>query len=189
MSTFSSSAKPPSPEPVQPQPLSAEPSAPDEFSSSSQRAVMVADGTGPATWAMGALFERLVDARQTAGQVEASIVTQPPGAGSPLHVHTRETELWYLLEGTMTYVAGDQTFHLAAGGFIYLPRAVPPAFGVPGPTRARFLGLPLPGKLMALYEEGGAPADERRLPVGGVTAADIAHWNELAPCYGVRVVG
>jgi mannose-6-phosphate isomerase-like protein (cupin superfamily) len=152
-------------------------------------AVARANGTGPATWAMGALFERLVGAGDTAGVLAASIVTQPPGSGSPLHVHTREAEAWYLLEGTMTYVAGTETFHLAPGDFIYLPQDVPHAFRTTGATPARFLGLSLPGRLMDLYDEVGEPAAERRLPDGGVTAGDIARWNELAPTYGVRVVG
>jgi hypothetical protein len=116
-------------------------------------------------------------------------VTQPPGAASPLHVHTREAEAWYLLDGTMTYLTGAETFHLAAGDFIYLPRDVPHAFRTTGSTPARFLGLSLPGGLMDLYDEIGEPADERRLPDAGVTAGDIVRWNQLAPAYGVRVLG
>jgi mannose-6-phosphate isomerase-like protein (cupin superfamily) len=152
-------------------------------------AVARAAGTGAATWAMGALFERLMTAGETGGALEASIVTQPAGAASPLHVHTREAEAWYLLDGTMIYVAGTQTFQLAPGDFIYLPRDVPHAFRTTGSTPARFLGLTLPGQLMELYDEVGVPAAERRLPDAGITATDIARWNELAPRYGVRVVG
>jgi quercetin dioxygenase-like cupin family protein len=146
-------------------------------------------GTGAATWAMGGLFERLVGVGDTAGELEASLVTQPPGTASPLHVHTGEAEAWYLLEGTLTYVAGPRTFHLAAGDFIYLPRDVPHAFRVTGSTPVRFLGLALPGRLMELYDEVGVPAAEHRLPDGGVTSADVARWVELAPRYGIRVMG
>src|SRR4051812_13823973 len=152
-------------------------------------AVARANGTGPATWAMGARFERLVGAGDTAGLLAASIVTQPPGSGSPLHVHTREAEAWYLLEGTMSYVAGDETFHLDAGDFIYLPRNVPHAFRVTGASPVRFLGLTLPGMVMDLYDEVGVPAGERRLPDGGVSGADVARWIEVGARYGLRVVG
>src|SRR5512143_1355870 len=81
-----------------------------------------AAGTGDATWTMGMLLERLVGAGETGGQLGASVVTQPPGLASPLHVHTREAEAWYLLEGAMTYRAGAQRVRLAPGDFIYLPR-------------------------------------------------------------------
>src|SRR5436305_1265022 len=107
-------------------------------SATGARAVASADGSGAATWAMGALFERLVGTDDTGGLLAASVVTQPSGTGSPLHVHTREAEAWYLLEGTMTYVAGPDTFHLAPGGFIYLPQGVPHAFRTTGASPVRF---------------------------------------------------
>ena len=87
-----------------------------------------AAGTGPATWAMGMLFERLVGAEDTGSLLGASIVTQPPGQASPLHVHTREAEAWFLLQGAMTYRAGERLVRMTAGDFIYLPRQVPHAF-------------------------------------------------------------
>jgi len=80
-------------------------------------------GEGPATWAMGSLFERLTSGRETGGAFDLTLATQPPGIAPPLHVHTREAEAFYVLEGTMVYRAGDELHHLAAGSFIYLPRA------------------------------------------------------------------
>ena len=62
---------------------------------------------GPATWAMGALFERLVNATDTGGMLGASVVTQPAGAASPRHVHTQEAEAWYILDGDLTDAAGS----------------------------------------------------------------------------------
>jgi quercetin dioxygenase-like cupin family protein len=146
-------------------------------------------GSGPMTWAMGSLFERLVGGAETGGRLGVSVVTQPPGTASPLHVHTREAEAWYLLEGAMVYQAGGERVHLAAGGFIYLPREVPHAFRVVGSSPARFLALTVPGDLLDVYDEVGVPAEERRLPDGGATGRDVARWLELAPRYGLRIVG
>lgn len=151
--------------------------------------VSTAAGTGPATWAMGMLFERLVGAEETAGVLGASIVTQPPGQASPMHVHTRESEAWFLLQGAMTYRAGGQLIRMTAGDFIYLPRDVPHAFRTTGAEPVRFLALTMPGGLLDVYDEVGVPAAERRLPDAGVTDADITRWLELAPRYGFRVVG
>ena len=78
---------------------------------------------------------------------------------------------------------------MVAGDFIYLPRNVPHAFRVTGPGPARFLALSLPGRLLDLYDEVGAPALERRLPDGGAPAAEIARWGEISARYGIRVVG
>jgi quercetin dioxygenase-like cupin family protein len=148
-----------------------------------------AAGTGSATWAMGMLFEHLVGAEQTAGLLGASVVSQPPGQASPLHVHSREAEAWYLLQGAMTYRAGEQLVRMTAGDFIYLPRGVPHAFRTTGTVLVRFLALTLPGGLLDIYDEVGVPAVERRLPDAGVSDADVARWLELAPRYGLRIVG
>lgn len=145
--------------------------------------------TSPATWAMGMLFERLAGAEDTLGLLSASVVTQPPGQASPLHVHTREAEAWFLLDGAMTYRAGGRLIRMTAGDFIYLPREVPHAFRTTGPVPARFLALALPGGLLDIYDEVGIPAAERQLPDAGVSDADVARWLELAPRYGIRVVG
>jgi quercetin dioxygenase-like cupin family protein len=148
-------------------------------------------GQGSASWAMGSLFEHLASAGETGGLFDVSLVTQPPGIATPLHVHTNEAEAFYLIEGTMTYRAGEETHRLAAGDFIYLPKGVPHAFRITGSTPVRFLGLVAPGGLMALYDEVGMPARERRLPgADGLAAAEeIPRWNEVGPRYGLTVVG
>jgi mannose-6-phosphate isomerase-like protein (cupin superfamily) len=146
-------------------------------------------GQGPATWAMGSLFERLVGSERTGGALGVSVVTQPPGLASPTHIHTRESEAWFVLEGSLTYRAGTELVDLTGGDFIYLPANVPHAFRVTGKTTARYLALTIPGGLLDIYDEVGRPADQRRLPDGGIPAADIQRWNELAPNFGLHVVG
>ena len=73
-----------------------------------------------------------------------------------MHVHTREAEAWYLLEGTLTYQAGDERVDLEPGGFIYLPQGLPHAFRTT--SAVRYLALTLPGGVMDLYDEVGTPA-------------------------------
>jgi len=148
-------------------------------------------GDGPATWAMGSLFERLASAAETGGAFGMSLVTQPPGIATPLHVHTREAEAFYLVEGMLTYRAGEELHRLVAGSFIYLPPGVPHAFRVTGTAPVRFVALTAPGGLMDLYDAVGLPARERRLPGtdGLPMEEEIRRWNEVAPRYGLRVVG
>lgn len=55
---------------------------------------------------------------------------------TPTHVHTCESEAWFVLDGTITYRAGTELVELTAGDFIYLPRNVPHAFGITGKTPA-----------------------------------------------------
>ncbi len=148
-------------------------------------------GEGPATWAMGSLFERLASGRETGGAFDLTLATQPPGIATPLHVHSREAEAFYLLEGTMVYQAGDALHHLSAGSFIYLPPGVPHAFRITGTMPVRFLSVDSPAGLMDLYDEVGMPATERRLPGadGFSMEEEIPRWSEISPRYGLQVVG
>ena len=155
------------------------------------RAVCRQAGTGAATWAMGGLFDSLLTSSESGGSLSLALVTQPPGIATPLHRHTNEAEAFYLLDGTMTYRAGDEIFHLAAGDFLWLPKGLPHAFRITGDTPVRFLGLVDPGGLLGLYDEVGEPAAERRVPTPdrAAIAAEIARWGQVAPRYGLEVVG
>jgi quercetin dioxygenase-like cupin family protein len=156
-----------------------------------EKVVHSASGSGPATWAMGGLFEHLARAADTDGQLGLSLVTQPPGIATPLHRHTREAEAFYLLEGQISYRAGDEHFELEAGSFIYLPLGLPHAFRVRGTSPAKFLAFTTPGGLMDLYDEVGIPAAERRLPGpdGQSPQVELPKWAEAGPRYGLEVVG
>jgi quercetin dioxygenase-like cupin family protein len=153
--------------------------------------VVRAAGEGPATWAMGSLFERLIAGEEAAGQLAVSLVTQPPGIATPLHVHSRESEAFYVLDGTMTYRAGEDVHRLSEGSFIFLPQGVPHAFRVTGSSPVRILAMVVPGDLLALYDEVGIPAAERRIPGadGLPLEVEIGRWNDVGPRYGLTVVG
>lgn len=148
-------------------------------------------GSGPGTWAMQSLFEHLVGGGETEGRLGVSLVTQPPGVATPLHRHTRESEALFVLDGTIEYRAGDATFELGGGDFLFLPQGLPHAFRVRGQSPTRFLAITTPGGLMGLYDEVGVPATELRLPGadGLPVPEELARWNEVGPRYGLVVVG
>lgn len=153
--------------------------------------VMREPGTGRGTWAMMSLFEHLLEAPESGGRLGIAMVTQPPGVATPLHRHTRESEAFYLLEGQMSYRAGEQDFDLYGGCFIYLPEGLPHAFRIRGDRPARLLALTVPGGLLSLYDEVGLPATEMRLPGedGQTPEVEIPKWVDVSGRYGLEVVG
>lgn len=157
----------------------------------SETVVFSEPGATRGTWAMGSLFEHLVDGAATGGTLGVALVTQPPGVATPLHRHTKEAEAFYLLDGHMTYRAGDDTFELYQGCFIYLPKDLPHAFRIRGDSPARILALTLPAGLLGLYDEVGIPAAEHRLPGddGQTMEVEIPKWLQVAPRYGLEVLG
>jgi len=155
------------------------------------RAVMTEPGKGRATWAMSSLFEHLVEGDATGGTLGAALVTQPPGVATPLHRHTREAEAFFLIEGRMSYQAGEELFELYSGCFIYLPRSLPHAFRIRGEAPARMLALTVPAGILGLYDDVGLPATEHRLPGddGQSPEVEIPKWVDVSPRYGLEVVG
>lgn len=50
------------------------------------------------------------------------------GRGTPLHVHTSQDEIFYILEGAYYFQVGDDKYHMNVGDSIFLPRNVPHAW-------------------------------------------------------------
>ena len=45
--------------------------------------------------------------------------------GPPLHLHTKQDEIFYIAEGEYRFVVGDETHTLKAGDSVFLPRNIP----------------------------------------------------------------
>jgi quercetin dioxygenase-like cupin family protein len=147
---------------------------------------------GDAVWSMSSLMEMKLGVQD--GEVPFGVmeVTQPVGVATPLHVHNNEAEAFYVLEGSIAYEGGGELFQLEAGDFLYLPLAVPHRFRVTGDRPARVLALMSPAGLSGLYAEVGTPALERRVPdppQEAEMAAEFGRWAEVAPRYGLQVLG
>ena len=46
------------------------------------------------------------------------------GEEPPSHTHKTEDEMFYVLEGAITFRCGEETFDLERGGFVFLPRGI-----------------------------------------------------------------
>src|SRR5437879_8901632 len=68
----------------------------------------------------------------------------PAGFGPPLHLHRREDEGFYILEGEVDFVCDGQALHGSAGTWVFLPKDLPHAYKVRGETAARMLTFTFP---------------------------------------------
>ncbi len=69
--------------------------------------VAVGKDEGEARWWFGSLAVIKATAVDTGGQMTIVEITNPPGFVAPLHVHHREDEGFWLLEGDATFEVGD----------------------------------------------------------------------------------
>lgn len=108
------------------------------------------------------------------------------GYGPPLHVHHREDETMYVVEGEIRFRVGDDEFVAGPGTWVWQPRGVPHAFRVES-DGARALVIFTPGGLERMFEEGGEPAGESAEP--RPQEYDVEAAAALASRYGFEVVG
>jgi mannose-6-phosphate isomerase-like protein (cupin superfamily) len=118
------------------------------------------------------------------GLVESLVA---PGFSPPLHVHHREDESFWVLEGELTMRCGDRSFSAGPGSFVFLPRDVPHTFVVEGDVPARMLTLLTPGGGEGVFIEGGRPAEGEGLPPVG--PPDIEKLKQVSERFGAEIVG
>jgi mannose-6-phosphate isomerase-like protein (cupin superfamily) len=103
---------------------------------------------------------------QTGGLAALAEVQLPPlTAGPALHVHAREDELFFVLDGVMTVQVGEQLQEVAAGGLAWGARGVPHAFANRAEDPLRIMIMWIPGGAEGLFQDmreylqaaGGAP--------------------------------
>jgi mannose-6-phosphate isomerase-like protein (cupin superfamily) len=75
-----------------------------------------------------------------------------PQVIAPLHVHYADDEAWYVLEGTLGFVLGEDEVEAAAGTAVHVPRGVRHSFSNPRPEPARYL-LIMPPRIAKLVDE------------------------------------
>ena len=120
-------------------------------------------GEGDARWWFAALAEIKATAADTGGQMTIVEMTEPPNVEAPLHVHHREDEAFWILEGDVTIEVGDTTIECHAGDYAFGPRDIPHRYTV-GDAGCRMLFILLPGGFERLVRDMGRPAGERTLP-------------------------
>jgi quercetin dioxygenase-like cupin family protein len=118
---------------------------------------------GEARWWFGALAELKATAADTGGQMTIIEVTEHPGAEAPLHVHHRDDEGFWILEGEVTFEVGGETIEASAGDYVFGPREVPHRFTV-GDQGCRMLFILVPGGIEEVIRATSQPAASRALP-------------------------
>ena len=146
-----------------------------------------APSLGLSQWENGNLTTNLAEKKDTNGAfflVEAMLA---PGTEPPPHVHTREDELFYVLEGEFDVYGGKKAFNVKAGECVFMPRFKPHAFVIPSP-RLRLLALFTPAGLEEAFRGMSTTAGRLKLPIEAVTysTGDLKLTAQRLSEYGAR---
>ena len=149
--------------------------------------VVTPSGKGRSAWIMGDLGSIVVPAEATGGAFCVLEYTVYPGSGSPPHLHEREDETFYVLEGEATLMSEGKTFVAKAGDTAYLPKGrLHNFFNATDKPLKMLITLSPAGFEKCLFDELGKPvviSTQRVLP----TEAEIQRMIEILPKYGLRL--
>jgi quercetin dioxygenase-like cupin family protein len=143
---------------------------------------------GEALWSFGALATIKASSETTDGRVAVIQFLAPQGPGSPLHVHHREDEWFYVTEGELTFWVGGKVIEAPAGSFVYGPRGIPHTYLVSSP-RARFLVVTEPAGFESFLRAMGQPAPTLTVPPPTAPPSDLAPLIAAAAEYGIEILG
>src|SRR5258708_22758668 len=85
----------------------------------------------------------------------------PPRLIAPRHLHFRDDEAWYVLEGVLRLQVGDREIEARAGSSVLVPRGTPHTYWNPGPGPVRYLLIMTPN-IYRLIQEIHAMQDRTR---------------------------
>jgi len=150
------------------------------------RAVFVPPGEGKRLWVTDELITFVATGEDTGGKYSLTDSVVPPNGGPPPHVHHREDEAFWVLEGELEISVGEQTFRAGAGSFVHLPKDVLHSYQNVGEGPARFLTLMVPAGLEGFFQEVGKPATDLSAPPP-LEEDDIEKLLAVAPKYGLEI--
>jgi quercetin dioxygenase-like cupin family protein len=127
--------------------------------------------TGDDTNGKYALFEALVG----------------PGGGPPPHVHSREEEGFYILEGEITFTINGEWVVAGAGTFANMPVGTPHSFKNESSRPAKMLISVAPAGLEKMFFEVGVPLAEGATTAEPPKKEEIEKLLAVAPKYGIEI--
>lgn len=103
------------------------------------RPMHVAAGSGERISFMGMELTWKITSDMSRGRIISFLQIAPPGTGVPMHVHPKEEENVFLVEGNLVFRLGDETFDVAPGDIVNMPRGTPHGFRAVGDHAAQIL--------------------------------------------------
>ena len=136
---------------------------------------------------VGDVYRFLATGEDTDGRYALWETIVPPGGGPPPHVHSREEEGFYVLEGEIAFTVNGKRVVAAAGTFANVPVGTPHSFKNEGDRPARMLISVAPAGLEKMFFEVGVPLQEGATTALPPTKEEIERLLAAAPRYGIEI--
>jgi quercetin dioxygenase-like cupin family protein len=136
---------------------------------------------------VGDVYRFLATGEETNGKYALWEAIVPPGGGPPPHVHSREEEGFYILEGEITFQIGDERIVATAGTFANMPVGVLHSFKNESGQPARMLISVAPAGIEKMFIEVGQPVPAGTETAQPPTQEEIEKLLAVALRYGIEI--
>lgn len=151
------------------------------------RTVLRRPGEGRTLVMVGDVYRFLALGGETDGRYALWETLVLPGGGPPPHVHSREEEGFYVLEGEITFLVGDRRIVAGPGTFANMPVGSLHCFKNETDRPARVLVSVAPSGLEGMFFEVGRPVPEGTTTAPAPTREEIEKLLSVAPRYGIEI--
>jgi len=145
-------------------------------------------GEGTAIWHLDNLMVFKAVAAATGNRLAVWEQLLPRHSSPPLHVHHRDDEAWYVLDGSVTFRVDGTDMTVEGGDFVWAPRGLAHSFRVESQT-ARVLGFGIPAGFEEFFLATGRPAPDLVLPPTPDRPPDLQQMLGHAQAAGCDIVG
>lgn len=139
-------------------------------------------------WYIGHLMSFLVTSKDTSGSFALLHGIEIKGLEPPPHIHTREDESFYLLDGEIIYNVGNEVFKAKKGDWVFLPGNILHSFRVQTEQVEVLIHLS-PGGFEEYFREMSEPAKTYTVPPRPQGPPDVKGIVETASRYGIKFPG
>ena len=144
-------------------------------------------GEGRTIGVVGDVYRFLATGEDTNGKYAMWEAIVPQGGGPPPHVHSREEEGFYILEGEITFQIGEKRVVATAGMFANMPVGTPHSFKNESNKPAKMVISVAPAGLENMFFEFGVPLPEGSMTALLPTKEEIEKLLAIAPRYGIEI--
>src|SRR5688572_4625064 len=152
------------------------------------KATIRTPGEGRTIAVVGDVYRFLATGEDTNGTYALWEALVPPGGGPPPHVHSREEEGFYVLEGEITFTVNGERVVATVGTFANMPVGTPHSFLNESDKPAKMLISVAPAGLEEMFFEVGVPLAAGATIAPPPSKEEIERLRALAPKYGIEIL-
>jgi mannose-6-phosphate isomerase-like protein (cupin superfamily) len=135
----------------------------------------------------GIVMKRLLSGEQTGGQFCLFENRSGGNTRTPIHVHARDDETVYIIEGELTATLDGKSRRLTAGESMFLPRSIPHQLVNMSGKPNRYVLIGTPALFDRFVEQAGHELQPDEI-VGPPTPQEIERLREASPKFGITLL-